>query len=150
MQKRNWLGTILAAGAVLAVSAAMHGSTGAGPLEEQVRHQLMMLPYYNVFDNLAYRVDGARVTLFGQVTRPSLKSDAESAVRRIEGVAGVDSYIEVLRLSPDDDRIRTAVYRAIYLRGPLQRFRLNAVLPIHIIVRNGNITLEGIVANEGD
>ena len=119
-------------------------------MAKEVRHELVMLPYYNVFDNLAYRVDGARVKLFGQVTRPSLKSDAESAVRRIEGVAGVDSYIEVLRLSPDDDRIRTAVYRAIYLRGPLQRFRLNAVLPIHIIVRNGNITLEGIVANEGD
>ena len=122
----------------------------AETMAKEVRHELVMLPYYNVFDNLAYRVDAEKVTLYGQVTQPSLKSDAENAVKGIEGVAIVDNQIEVLPLSPADDKIRMAVYQAIYLRGPLQRYRLNAVLPIHIIVNNGHITLEGVVANEGD
>ncbi len=119
-------------------------------IAKEVRHELVMLPYYGVFDNLAYRVDGTKVMLFGQVTQPSLKSDAENAVKRIEGVASVDNQIEVLPVSPNDDRIRMAAYQAIYSRGSLQRYRLNAVLPIHIIVRDGNITLEGIVATGSD
>ncbi|MBZ5617788.1 MAG: BON domain-containing protein [Acidobacteriia bacterium] len=109
-----------------------------------------MLPYYGVFDNLAYRVDGPKVTLFGQVTRPTLKSDAENVVKKIEGVESLDNQIEVLPLSPNDDRVRFAAYRAIYSKAPLQRYQLSAVPPIHIIVKNGNITLEGVVANEGD
>jgi hyperosmotically inducible protein len=133
-----------------AMLAAKTPQTPAEKMAKEIRHELVMLPYYNVFDNLAYRVDGERVTLFGQVTRPSLKSDAEWVVRRIEGVASVDNQIEVLPLSPNDERIRMAVYRAIYSRGPLQRYRLNTLLPIHIIVKNGNITLEGVVANQGD
>jgi hyperosmotically inducible protein len=119
-------------------------------LIKEVRHELVMLPYYGVFDNLAYRVDGAKVTLFGQVTRPTLKSDAENVVKRIEGVEKVDNEIEVLPLSPNDDRIRTAVYRAIYSKAPLQRYSLMAVPPIHIIVKNGDLTLVGAVASEGD
>lgn len=115
-----------------------------------VRHELVMLPYYDVFDNLAYRVDGDKVTLFGQVVRPTLKSDAERVVKKIEGVASVQNEIEVLPLSPNDDRIRQRVYRAIYSKGPLQRYAIRAVPPIHIIVKNGNVTLEGAVANEGD
>jgi hyperosmotically inducible protein len=109
-----------------------------------------MLPYYGVFDNLAYRVDGSRVTLFGQVTQPKLKDDAGKAVKSIEGVQLVDNQIEVLPLSPMDDRIRLATYRAIYSKAPLQRYQLNAVPPIHIIVKNGHVTLVGVVANEGD
>jgi len=124
--------------------------TTAETMAKEIRHELVMLPYYGVFDNLAYRIDAEKVTLFGQVTLPSLKGDAESAVKRVEGVASVDNQLEVLPLSPNDDRIRMAVYQAIYSRGPLQRYRLNAVLPIHIIVNNGHIALEGIVANEGD
>lgn len=103
-----------------------------------------------VFDNLVYKVDGAKVTLFGEVTRPTLKSDAENVVKGIEGVESVDNQIEVLPLSPNDDRIRLAAYRAIYSKAPLQRYQLSAVPPIHIIVKNGNITLEGVVANNGD
>src|SRR5437899_2660357 len=117
---------------------------------KEVRHELVMLPYYGVFDNLSYRVDGSKVTLFGQVTRPTLKSDAENVVKRIEGVEKVDNEIEVLPLSPNDDRIRLAVYRAVYSKAPLQRYSLMAVPPIHIIVKNGDLTLVGAVASEAD
>src|ERR1700680_1163162 len=85
-----------------------------GDLVEEVRHELVMLPYYGVFDNLAYRVDGSKVTLFGQVREPKLKSDAEKAVKSIEGVTTVDNEIEVMPLSGNDDGIRLAVYRAVY------------------------------------
>jgi hyperosmotically inducible protein len=116
----------------------------------EIRHELVMLPYYGVFDNLAYRVDGYKVTLMGQVTRPTLKSSAENVVKDIEGVEQVINNIEVLPLSSQDDRIRLAAYRTIYGHTALNRYALNAVPPIHIIVKNGNITLEGVVANEGD
>lgn len=119
-------------------------------LMHEVRHELVMLPYYGVFDNLEYRVDGNAVTLMGQVTRPTLKSDAENVVKNIEGVERVVNNIEVLPLSPNDDRIRMAVYRAVYGQTALNRYALNAVPPIHIIVNNGNVTLEGVVANETD
>ncbi len=119
-------------------------------LVKEVRHELVMLPYYNVFDNLAYRVDGTKVTLFGQVARPTLKSDAEKAVKQVEGVQTVANEIEVLPLSPNDDQLRRALFRAIYSKPQLERYALSAVPPIHIIVKNGNVTLEGVVANEGD
>jgi hyperosmotically inducible protein len=119
-------------------------------ITKEVRHELVMLPYYGVFDNLAYRVDGAKVTLFGQVTRPTLKDDAARVVKKIEGVETVDNEIEVLPLSPNDDRIRRAVYGAIFSKAPLQRYQMGAVPPIHIIVKNGNVTLIGVVSNEGD
>jgi hyperosmotically inducible protein len=116
----------------------------------EVRHELVMLPYYGVFDNLEYKVDGYNVTLMGQVARPTLKSDAENVVKKIEGVEQVKNEIEVLPVSPNDDRIRRAVYRAIYGHTVLNRYALQAVPPIHIIVNNGNLTLVGVVASEGD
>jgi hyperosmotically inducible protein len=119
-------------------------------LEKEVRHQLVMLPWYSVFDNLAFQVNGDKVTLIGQVTRPTLKSDAEAAVKSIEGVASVVNNIEVLPLSPMDDQLRRAVFRAIYGEAGLQRYAIQAVPPIHIIVKNGNVTLEGVVDNEMD
>ncbi len=119
-------------------------------ITREVRHELVMLPYYSVFDNLAYRVDGTRVTLFGQVTRPTLKSDAENAVKKIEGVTGVTNEIEVLPLSPNDDRLRIAVYHAIFSKPALQRYEMGAVPPIHIIVKNGNVTLIGVVGSQAD
>jgi len=91
-------------------------------IEREVRHELITLPFYGLFDNLAYRVDGSVVTLFGQVSRPTLKQDAESRVKEIEGVDRVINEIEVLPVSPNDDRIRRAVYMAIYSRDPLQSF----------------------------
>jgi hyperosmotically inducible protein len=119
-------------------------------LYKEVRHQLVMLPWYSVFDNLAYKVDGDKVTLYGEVTRPTLKSDAEAAVKSIEGVASVVNNIEVLPPSPMDDQLRRAVYRAIYGDAALSRYSIQAVPSIHIIVKGGNVTLEGVVDNETD
>ncbi len=123
---------------------------GRERLEREVRHELVMLPFYGVFDNLAFKVDGYKVTLLGQTTRPTLKTDAERVVKRIEGVESVDNQIEVLPLSPNDDRIRLAVYRAVYRDNTLSRYALRAIPTIHIIVKNGNVTLEGVVATEAD
>lgn len=119
-------------------------------LAKEVRHQLVMLPWYSVFDNLAYKVEGDKVILYGQVTRPTLKSDAEAAVKSIEGVSSVVNNIDVLPLSPMDDQIRRAVYRAIYGDSALSRYGFQAVPSIHIIVKNGNVTLEGVVDSETD
>src|SRR5579863_8287085 len=106
MHKRNWLGTILAMGAILAVPAAMYASAGNTTLEDQVRHQLLTLPYYNVFDSLAFRVDNGTVILMGQVTQPVVKDDAERSVKHLEGVKSVRNEIETLPLSTFDNRIR--------------------------------------------
>lgn len=119
-------------------------------ITKEVRHQLVMLPWYSVFDNLEYKVEGNRVTLIGQVTKPVIKSDAERAVKSVEGVEAVDNQIEVLPLSPMDDQIRRAEYRSIYGFGSLEMYSLRAVPPIHIIVKNGHVALEGSVATEAD
>ncbi len=119
-------------------------------LEKEVRHELVMLPYYGVFDNLSYRVDNGTVTLMGSVSRPTLKSDAENVVKNVEGVQRVINNIEVLPVSPNDDRIRLAVYRSVYGQATLNRYALQAVPPIHIIVKNGHVDLVGVVANESD
>jgi hyperosmotically inducible periplasmic protein len=143
-------------------SPVVQDNPPTGPLNQktleriykEVRHELLMLPYYGVFDNLAYKVDpDGTVTLLGQVSPErgsTLKSDAEKAVKRIEGVEKVVNNIEVLPPSPLDDRIRRAAYRAIYSNPVLSQYQLRAVPPIHIIVKNGNITLEGAVARQMD
>lgn len=123
---------------------------GQDRLAREVRHELVMLPYYGVFDNLAFRMEGRTITLLGQVTRPTLKSDAENVVKDIEGVEKVVNQIEVLPLSPMDDQIRLATFRAVYSTPGLDRYALNAVPPIHIIVSSGKVALEGVVANEAD
>ena len=118
---------------------------------KEVRHELVMLPYYGVFDNLSYKVDpDGTVTLMGQVANPVLKSDAENVVKRIEGVERVANNIEVLPTSIMDDQIRRAAYRAIYGNEVLNQYQLRAVPPIHIIVKNGHVTLEGVVARTMD
>ena len=117
---------------------------------KETRHEILTLPYFDVFDNIEFRVDGSNVTLMGQVTRPTIKSDAESAVKAIEGVESVNNQIEVLPLSPNDDRSRVALYRAIYGFSSLQRYALPVIKPIRIIVKNGHVTLEGVVDSEGD
>jgi hyperosmotically inducible protein len=119
-------------------------------ITKEVRHELLMLPYFGVFDNIAYKVDGFNVTLLGQVVRPTLKSDAENVVKRIEGVEKVDNQIEVLPTSPMDDRLRLRLFRAIYDYPPLQKYALGVQKPIRIIVKNGHVTLEGVVDNDGD
>jgi len=122
----------------------------ANKLMKEVRHELVMLPYYSVFDNLAYKVEGDKVILMGQVTRPTLKSDAENVVKSIEGVRSVENQIEVLPTSPMDDQLRRALYRAIYGESGLFRYGVASVPSIHIIVKNGHVTLEGVVDNEAD
>ena len=143
---------LIAATLVPLVFAQDHAATARGEerIAREVRHELVTLPYYSVFDNLAYKVNGYTVTLEGQVTRPTLKSDAEKAVKRIEGVENVVNNIEVLPLSPMDDRIRRAVYHAIYSQPGLEMYGLRAVPTIHIIVKNGQVTLTGAVGNQGD
>jgi hyperosmotically inducible protein len=145
---RYFILTIALAALMPSPAAAQQKSRAVVRLERDVRHELVMLPYYGVFDNLAFRVDGYVITLFGDVTRPTLKSDAERVVSRIEGVERVINRIEVLPLSPFDDRIRLATYRAIFWDNSLSRYALQAVPPIHIIVKNGHVRLEGVVASE--
>lgn len=119
-------------------------------IQKEIRHELLMLPYVSVFDNLAFKVEGYKVTLLGQVTRPSIKSDAEKAVKEIEGVEQVDNQIEVLPVSPNDDRLRTALFRAIYGYGPLEKYNMGVNRPIRIIVKGGHATLEGVVDSQAD
>jgi hyperosmotically inducible periplasmic protein len=119
-------------------------------ITREVRHELLMLPYFGVFDYIAYKVDGGTVTLLGQVVRPSLKSDAGNVVKRIEGVEKVDNQIEVLPPSSMDDGLRTRLFRAIYQYAPLQKYELGVQKPIRIIVKSGRATLEGVVDTEGD
>jgi hyperosmotically inducible protein len=157
----TYVASVLLAGVISIVPAAAQddqradrvvqpGRTGQDRIAKEVRHELVMLPYYGVFDDLEYSVNGYTVTLMGHVTRPTLKSDAENAVKHIEGVERVDNKIRVLPLSPMDDRIRIAGYRAIYGQPGLDRYALQAVPPIHIIVDNGHVTLIGVVASQGD
>ncbi len=119
-------------------------------IQKEVRHELVMLPFLDVFDNLAYKVDGYNVTLMGQVTNPTLKTDAERVVKSIEGVEHVDNQIEVLPLSPMDDRLRRRLFRAIYEYPPLQKYALGVQKPIRIIVKNGKVALEGVVDSKAD
>jgi hyperosmotically inducible protein len=136
--------------AFLAIPTLVQARDNSKPLPERVRHELVMLPYYSVFDDLAFRVDGDTVTLFGDVTTPVLKSDAERSVKRLEGVQRVVNNINVLPLSPFDSQIRRATYRAIFRSGSLYRYAMGAMPSIHIIVSNGHVTLQGVVDNKGD
>ncbi len=119
-------------------------------LNRKIRKELVTLPYYGVFDNLAYKLDGSTVTLYGQVVRPTTRSDAERRVSRIAGVSRVVNNIQVLPLSSFDDSIRRNTYRAIARSGSLYRYMMGANPSIHIVVDRGHITLEGVVANKGD
>jgi hyperosmotically inducible protein len=153
--------------AALSIAAAIGGLAAASPagalnqaqrdhskmeqnLVREVRHQLLLLPYYSVFDNLLFKVDRNRVTLMGQVVRPTLKSDAENVVKGLEGVSQVNNQIEVLPVSPMDDQLRRAVYRAVYGDTVLSKYGWSALPSIHLIVKNGHVALEGAVDSEGD
>ena len=140
---------LLSFACVATITSAQSDKTRNNLIRE-VRHELVMLPYYGVFDNLSFKVDGFSVTLIGQVTRPTLKSDAENVVKAIEGVEKVVNEIVVLPPSPMDDRIRRATYRAIYGQPPLDRYALSAVPSIHIIVAGGRVTLTGVADTEAD
>lgn len=119
-------------------------------IAKEVRHELLMLPYYGVFDNIKYSVNGYDVTLTGQVTHPTLKQDAGNVVKRIEGVEKVANQIEVLPLSTMDDQLRLRLYRAIYGFPAMEKYAMPVIKPIRILVKNGNVTLEGVVDSEAD
>jgi hyperosmotically inducible periplasmic protein len=119
-------------------------------ISHEVRHEILMLPYYGVFDIIGYQVNGYNVTLTGAVVRPVLKSDAENVVKRIEGVQSVDNQIEVLPPSPMDDGLRVRLFRAIYGFPSLEKYDLGTIKPIRIIVKNGHVRLEGVVDNQSD
>lgn len=119
-------------------------------LSERVRHELVMLPWLGVFDNLSFQVEGDKVILSGQVNRPALRTSAERVVMSVAGVSTVSNQIEVLPLSPFDDQVRLATLRSIYSFPALQRYGLGVVPGIHILVKNGNVTLAGVVANQSD
>ncbi len=155
MQGRSGRMLAVASVALLALPMFVQGATGAsnppsGSLEQKVRHELLMLPYYSLFDTLSFDVNGSQVTLRGQVIRPTLASDAANVVKRIPGVTGVTNQIEVLPLSPYDNRLRWAVARAVFSTPSLQRYALGARPAIHIIVKNGDVRLEGLVGSEMD
>lgn len=147
----------LAAAVLIAASVAVGAPKNAyeaGQSYEQVakkvRHELVTLPYFGVFDNLAYKVEGDTVTLYGQVVRPSTRSDAERRVAKIKGVEHVVNNIEVLPLSSFDDSVRINTYRALARTGSLYRYLMGTNPSIRIIVNRGHLTLEGVVANQAD
>jgi len=142
---------VLAPAFLVAASAFAGTHAGTERVIREVRHELLLLPYYGIFDHLEFTVSDGAVELHGAVTRPTLKSEAENVVKTIEGVSEVRNHIEVLPLSGMDDQIRLASYRAIYGDSALSaRYGHRAQPPVHIIVRNGDVTLEGAVANEFD
>lgn len=124
--------------------------TEESQLSREIRHQLIVLPYYSVFDYIAFTLDADKVTLSGYVLRPTLKAHAEAAVKSLEGVSSVKNLIEVLPKSSTDDDSRRAVYRAIFEDSTLQRYAVPEVPVIHVILRNGEVTLEGAVLTEAE
>jgi hyperosmotically inducible protein len=136
---------------LLAIAPAVASAQDTNPqLAKKVRHELVTLPYYGVFDNLAYSINGGNVTLYGQVVRASTRSDAEHRVKRIQGVTRVVNNIKVLPLSSFDDRIRAATYRSIARMGGLYRYLQGTNPSLHIVVAGGHVALEGVVSNKGD
>jgi len=157
LQSLVWLGLLLIPVCLATQRDKNHndafvaGPGGESRIAQQVRHELLMLPYYTIFDDLAFRVDGSTVTLLGAVTNPVLKSDAENVVKKIEGVTQVINNVKVLPPSPMDWQIRKAEFRAIYGDPQIgDRYGHQARPPIHIIVENGHVILEGVVATEMD
>jgi len=119
-------------------------------IAKEVRHQILMLPDFDTFDNIAFKLNGYDVILYGQVVQPSLNDDAAKVIGKIEGVERVENHIEVLPASGNDDRLRRDLFIAIYRYGPLQHYGVGSNRPIRIIVNHGNVTLEGVVDYESD
>jgi len=148
--------TLIAIGVALLLSAPVMAQTrrtnviSTPQLAKKVRHELVTLPYYGVFDNLAYNINGSTVTLYGEVVRPTTRSGAENRVKRLAGVTRVVNNIRVLPLSRHDDDIRAATYRSLARTGGLYRYLQGANPSIHIVVDRGQVKLEGVVANKAD
>jgi hyperosmotically inducible periplasmic protein len=152
--KRNLMVALIAMCGLASVSMAQDRNQpsprSVERITREVRHELLMLPYFGVFDNITYKVDGSTVTLMGDVVNPTVKSDAGNVVKKIEGVEKVDNQIEVLPPSPIDDGLRRRLFRTIYGYPPLEKYALGVQKPIRIIVKNGRVALEGVVDNEQD
>ena len=151
-QIRKMVMTVTVAGAMLLPAATTSENTPKAQerLQKEVRRELITLPFLGIFDNLSYQIEGDTVTLTGQTVRPVLKSDAGNRLRGIEGIAKVVNEMEVLPLSPFDDRLRLLVAQNVYGQSALNRYALGANPSIRIIVKNGNVTLEGVVDREMD
>jgi hyperosmotically inducible periplasmic protein len=145
-----FLGIFCLSAVLTAAGQQQASSRDVERIKREVMHEVLMLPYYDVFDAIGYSVQDRTVTLMGAVTRPSLKQDTENAVKGIEGVEKVINNIEVLPPSPSDDRLRLQLYRTIYGFPSLEKYALSSVKPIRIIVRNGHVSLEGVVDSEQD
>ena len=128
----------------------MQISTTQDRIVREVRHELLMLPQFSIFDNLSYRIEDNTVTLLGQVRNAILKDEAQAVVKEIEGVQQVNNQIEILPASFNDDRIRRQVARAVFRQPRLFEYSTEPVPSIHIIVKNGHVNLEGVVSNQGD
>jgi len=128
----------------------LSGAQSQDRIARDVRHELVMLPQLSVFDNLSYKVDGSTVTLHGEVRNAVLKDEAQAAVKHIEGVEQVNNNIEILPVSFNDDRIRRQMARELFRDPRLFVYSLQSVPPIHIVVKNGHVTLEGVVRDQGD
>lgn len=148
--KKMTMALVVAGATLLPIQAAVPtAQSGEERMYKSIRKELLTMPFLTIFDNLSYRVDGSTVHLYGQVIRPTLKSDAERRVARLEGITHVNNQIEVLPMSPFDDRLRMAVARAVYGQPAMNRYALGANPSIRIIVKNGNVTLEGVVNDVG-
>ena len=152
--KSKVLGKVLASALFVAAGiAAASTSSNAGPvtdatLERQIRHEILMYPRYSIWDDISFRVRNGQVELFGAVNQPFKKSDIARIIQRVPGVTSVADQVRVLPLSKFDDRLRIQVARAVYGDPVLNRYALQAVGPIHIIVENGHVTLTGVVNSE--
>lgn len=147
--------TVLGLGALAAAAFAQPAGADlpaetAARLAEQVRHELVMMPWYGVFDHLSFRLEGRKVTMLGEVRRPTLRDEAERRVKSLEGVEAVENRIHVLPLSPYDDRIRLASMQAIYAHPAFTRYGMGVPPAVHLLVENGRLTLKGVVATEAD
>lgn len=151
MRSKLLLLAVLALPSILCAQAQRPAPPEAAErIAKEVRHEILMLPYYDVFENIKFSVNGYDVTLAGQVTNPTLKQDAGNVVKHIEGVEKVDNQIEVLPLSSMDNGLRVRLYRAIYGFPALEKYAMPVIKPIRIIVKNGQVTLEGVVDSQAD
>jgi hyperosmotically inducible protein len=153
--KRNALSRVLAIALLVTAGTAGAATSSSSPapatdaaLEKQIRHEILMYPRYSIWDDISFRVRDGQVELMGAVNQPFKKADLGRIVQRVPGVTSVTNQVRVLPLSNFDDRLRIQVARAIYGHPSLNRYALQAVGPIHIIVENGQITLTGVVNNE--
>ena len=147
---RNKLLLLVVGLATVLLSAQAQQNLPVDHIEKEVRHEILMLPYFSVFDNITFNVSGGAVTLMGQVTNPTLKGQVGNVVKNIEGVQSVVNKIEVLPPSTMDDGLRRQLFRAIYGYPALEKYAMPVVKPIRIIVNMGHVSLEGVVDNEAD